>query len=219
MTRPSIEFLRYFLGLRSPTTSLTIAEQSLLKRLASNRKCVIEVGVHEGATSAVLATSISSDGNLWLVDPFFCHTRPERLFRMSYSNYIAHRSVQPWRGRVRFVRKTSIAAAEQVKLNSLAELIFIDADHSYPAVLADFIAWATHLSTDGLFAFHDSRMCAARPDLAKSDGPVRLVDEILRGEHGKWELATAVDSISVLRVGATARSRSAARWNSLPPPL
>jgi predicted O-methyltransferase YrrM len=205
MTRPSFEFLRYLLRQRGPASSLTAAERDLLGKLALGNGCVVEVGVFEGATSAVLANALAADGCLWLIDPFYRDTRPERLFRLSFSNHIASRSVRPWRSRVRFVKEASVTAAAQVKLNCPADLIFIDADHSYPAVRADFTAWSPLLSIGGLLAFHDSRMCAARPDLVKSDGPVQLVDEILRGEHGNWELATAVDSISVLRVATTAR--------------
>ena len=192
-------------GVINSSSSLTAAERDLLGKLALGNRCVVEVGVFEGATSAVLANALGMDGCLWLIDPFYRDTRPEKLFRISFSNHIASRSVRPCQGRVRFVKEASVTAASQVKLNNPAGLIFIDADHSYRAVRADFIAWSPLLSIGGLLAFHDSRMCAARPDLVKSDGPVQLVDEILRGEHGNWELATAVDSLSVLRVATAAR--------------
>ena len=199
MTRPSFEFLRYLAGRRGPASALTSPERALLRELAHGRRSVVEVGVYEGATSAVLANAIAPDGRLWLVDPFSRDTRPERWLGISYSSYIAHHSVSPWPDRVRFVQETSIAAAAKVQLNGPAELIFIDADHAYSAVKADFIAWHPHLAEGGSIAFHDSRMCPARPDLAEFDGPVRLMEEILRGDHGDWILAHAADSISVIR--------------------
>ena len=138
-------------------------------------------------------------GRLWLVDPYVHGTRPERLLGLSFAEHIARRSVNRWAGRVRFVRLTSIAAARQLALDSPADLIFIDADHSYEAVRGDFLAWVPHLAPDGVIAFHDSRPCPARPDLDAATGPVRLVQEILRGEHGSWQLVAEADSICAVR--------------------
>lgn len=205
MTRPSFEFLRYLLRQRRAESSLTNAEQNLLRELALGSQCVVEVGVYEGATSAILANALAADGCLWLIDPYYRYTRPEKLLRLSFSNYIAIRSVMAWRDRVRFVKEESVSAAAQISLRVPADLIFIDADHSYSAVKADFKAWSPHLSAGGLLAFHDSRMCTARPDLVESDGPVRLVGEIFRGDYGNWEPAAAVDSISVFRSAADVR--------------
>jgi len=172
--------------------------------MAAGRRCVVEVGVFEGATSAVLAKAIASDGRLWLVDPFYRHTRLERLIGISFSRHIARRSVRSWRDRVRFVRLASVIAAREIVLDYPADLIFIDADHSYEAVRADFMAWSPQLAVQGLLAFHDSRPCEARPELTGSDGPVRLVEELLQGDYGNWALAAAIDSISVLKRGTRA---------------
>ena len=202
MSRPAIEFLLYLLGRRGATTVLTDAESRLLARLAGGCRSVVEVGVHQGATSARLAAAMAAAGRLWLVDPYSRHTWPERLLGLSFAEHVARRSVRPWADRVRFVRSTSVAAARDVELPSPAELIFIDADHSYRAVRDDFRAWAPHLAPGGAIAFHDSRRCPARPELDEGTGPVRLVDEILRREHGAWSLAAEADSISVFRRAA-----------------
>lgn len=206
MTRPSFEFLRYLLRQRRAESSLTFAERNLLRELALGNQCVVEVGVHEGATSAILANALAGHGCLWLIDPYYRHTRPERLLGLSFSNYIAIRSVRAWSDRVRFVKEESVSAAARISLIVPADLIFIDADHSYSAVLADFKAWSPLLSAGGLLAFHDSRMCGARPDLAASDGPVRLVGEMMRGDHGNWKLVAAADSISVFRAADGTRA-------------
>ena len=199
MSRPSVEFLRYLLRLRGAETTLTAAESRWLITCARGSRYVVEVGVYEGATSARLAAAIEPSGRLWLIDPYFRHTRPERLLGFSFSRFIARRSVRPWAHRVRFVLRTSIAAANEIVLDPPADLIFVDADHSYPAVRADFLAWAPHLAPAGTIAFHDSRCCPARPDLDAATGPVRLVDEILRGDHGPWSLAGQADSIAAFR--------------------
>jgi predicted O-methyltransferase YrrM len=199
VSRPAIDFLLYLLGIRKAYTALTMAESRLLAALAAGRGCIVEVGVHEGVTSAKLAAAMASTGRLWLVDPYVLHTRPERLLGFSFAEHIARRQLRPWARKVRFVRQTSIAATRELTLESQAELIFIDADHSYGAAREDFLAWSPHLAAGGALVFHDSRRCPARPDLDAETGPVRLVDEILRGEHGAWSLIASADSAAAFR--------------------
>jgi predicted O-methyltransferase YrrM len=214
MSRPSIDALLCLLGLRQPRTAVTAAEGRLLADLASGRGCVVEVGVYQGVTSSKLAAAIAPGGCLWLVDPFCRDTRPERLLGVSFNERIARRGVRPWAGRVRFVRLPSIAAAAMLAAEHPVELIFIDADHSYRAVRDDFLAWSRLLAADGVLAFHDSRRCPARPELDATTGPVQLVDEMLRGEHGAWSLVAEADSVAAIRRGGAG---SADHGTALPP--
>ena len=199
MTRPIAQFLRYLAGLRVAHSNLTAPEREILWRLSNGARSVVEVGVYEGATSAILAQAIAPEGTLWLVDPFFRHTRPEKWLSFSYDEFIARRSVRRWRDRTRFVRELSVEAARKLRLDAPADLVFIDADHSYAAVRDDFIAWRGHLRDGGAIAFHDSRPCDARRDLQPSDGPVRLIAEIADGRHGAWRPVETADSITVVR--------------------
>lgn len=198
MARHSIEFLKYLMGLRGPRTTLTAAETGLLRSLAAGAGCAVEVGVYEGATSAVLAAAIAPEGELYLVDPYFLDVRLEKWLGFSFTGFVARRSVRPWSRRARFVRATSLDAARSLPLHQPADLIFIDAVHSYEAVRDDMLAWAPKLAPNGVLAFHDSRCCAARPDLTPDTGPVRLMDEVRRGLHGPWRLAGEADSLTAL---------------------
>jgi hypothetical protein len=103
----TVSFLLFLAGLRGARTSLTSAEQGLLARLARESRSTVEVGVYEGATSAVLAASLPLGGRLVLVDPFEPALKVERLFRFSCPQFIALRMVRPWRDQVRFVRARS----------------------------------------------------------------------------------------------------------------
>jgi len=194
----TLEFLRYLAGRRGPRTSLTAAEQGLLRTLAARRQNVIEVGVYEGATSAVLAAAIDPAGRVLLVDPFEPALKIERLLRFSCPRLIARRAVRPWRRRVRFVRTRSVEAASLLGSERPAELIFIDADHRYEAVREDFLTWRALLAPGGRIAFHDSRPCPARPDLGPETGPVRLMEEIDAGALGDWHEVDGADSITVV---------------------
>jgi predicted O-methyltransferase YrrM len=211
LRRPTIDALLCLLHLRPPETTLTAAEGELLARLAAGRRSVVEVGVYQGVTSARMAAAMAVEARLWLVDPFLPATRPEHLLGFALNERIARRSVRRWRDRVHFLRLSSLAAAARWEAEAgLVDLVFLDADHSYGAVLDDFMAWSALLAPDGLVAFHDSRRCPARPELDAATGPVRLVDEILDGQHGAWTFGAEADSIAVFRrseVMADARSR------------
>jgi hypothetical protein len=90
-------------------------------------------------------------------------------------------------------------AAMHKEFFKTCDLIFIDARHDYDSVLADFRAWQSNLSERGKIAFHDSRICTARPDLDLTNGVVKLLKEIEAGLHGPWTVLNAVDSISVIQ--------------------
>jgi predicted O-methyltransferase YrrM len=203
---PTLDFLRTLLLRRGAATSLTDAESRLLVTLARGRRSLVEVGVFQGATSARLAAAMSPTGSLWLVDPYDRRLRLERLLGLSYNEHIARRTLRPWSGRVHWLRRASTVAAREIDLAWPAELIFVDADHSDAAVRDDFLAWSPHLAPAGILAFHDSRRCPARPDLDATTGPVRLVEEILRGEHGSWSLCAEADSIAAFQRGPASPS-------------
>jgi MMP 1-O-methyltransferase len=202
VSRPAVDFVFYLLGRRAARSSVTAAESGLLTTLACGRRCVVEVGVYQGATSARLAAAMAPGGCLWLVDPYRHETRWERLLGFSADRHIARRTVRPWADRVRFVRRTGATAARELAFEPPPELIFVDADHSYAAVREDFLAWTPHLAAGGVVALHDSRPCPARPDLDATTGPVRLAAEILDGAHGDWTLAAEADSIAAFRRGS-----------------
>jgi len=198
----TLNFLKFLLHLRGPSTSVSPPEQRLLSDLAANRTCIIEVGVFEGATSQMLCKAMDPNGKLYLVDPFIPEVRVERLLNVSFAQKIATKAVEPWRDRLEFVRQPSVKAAATLKLGRQADLIFIDARHDYASVLEDFRAWAPRLDKSATMAFHDSRQCPARPDIGPDDGPVRLMREIERGEHGAWSITAQADSVTTIHAAS-----------------
>jgi predicted O-methyltransferase YrrM len=204
VARYSIEFLRYLAGLRGPRSTLTPVETELLRSLAAGKECAVEVGVFEGVTSAVMAEALAPTGALYLVDPYTLGARLEKWLGISFTSHVARRSVRPWRQRVRFIRETSLEASRSLAIHRPADLIFIDADHSYDAVRSDFQAWAPKLAPGGVLAFHDSRRCAARQDLSpETAGPVRLMDELRGGLFGVWRIVAEADSVTAVSAGSS----------------
>lgn len=117
------------------------------------------------------------------------------------AQHIATAQTRPYCEKVRFIRKTSVEAAQNFKYAKKSDLIFIDARHDYSSVEEDFRIWRSMLAEDGIIAFHDSCPCLARPNLAAATGPVRLMREIEAGEHGNWNVVNRVDSITVVQKG------------------
>jgi predicted O-methyltransferase YrrM len=198
----TVNFLKLVVGLRKPETSVSAAEHALLADLARGKRCIVEVGVFQGATSRVFCQEMSPDGTLYLVDPFFPEVRLERLLNVSFNRWVAAKSVEPWRGRSQFVREPSVQAAGKLSLEGKADLIFIDARHDYESVLEDFRCWSPMLAPGAPMAFHDSNPCPARPELGENEGPVRLMRQIERGEHGAWQVVGHADSVTIVKAQA-----------------
>lgn len=201
--RYSFELLRYIFGLRAAATALTADERNFIGRLVESRKRLVEVGVHEGATSAVLCARTPPYADVLLVDHYPARGRFERLVGISGARWIAGRTVRRWKGKVRFVELPSLAAASLIAGESAPDFVFIDADHAYEAARADFRAWGGLLQIGGTICLHDSAPCSMRSDLSASTGPVRVATDVQNGHYGDWELLAVVDSISAfLKLGS-----------------
>jgi predicted O-methyltransferase YrrM len=84
---------------------------------------------------------------------------------------------------VQIVKSTTVEAAK--KFSDLrCDFLFIDADHGYCGVRADFDAWSCKLNQDAILSFHDSNL----------PGVSRLLSEIT-----DWEEFDRVDTLSVWR--------------------
>lgn len=179
-------------GLRPPAAEHTEAEGRLLQRFAAGSKCAVELGVAEGGSAWEIRQVLADDGVLYLVDPYL----PGRLFGVNMSSLVAHRLVRSVpRGKVEWVRKFSADAARG--WDKSIDFLFIDANHSYEAVLEDWNAWTPHLRVGASVALHDARVFTSgwtHP----SDGPVLLVRRLTRLTDS-FSIVDEVDSTVVLR--------------------
>ena len=198
MKSQHLEFFKFLSGLREAYTSDTQSEIELLSNLSRGKDQIIEVGVFEGVASRAICKTMNPAGKLYLVDPYFSSLKLEKLLKISFTEHIAKQTVKHWKSQVKFVKMTSMEAANSLKFDSGVDLIFIDARHDYESVLEDFNSWSPLLGKNGIIAFHDSHVCAVRPDLHEDVGPVRLAREISEGKHGNWKVVKVVDSITVV---------------------
>jgi predicted O-methyltransferase YrrM len=195
----TVNFLKFLVGLRKPATSVTPEERHYLADLVRGKRCIVEVGVFEAATSQVFCNEMDAAGKLYLVDPFFPEVRVERLLNVSFTRWVATHAVRPWQERVEFIRQPSHLAAAALPLQGKSDFIFIDARHDYDSVRQDFECWAPMLAAGAVMAFHDSHPYPGRPEIDPNDGPARLMREIGDGKYGPWQIVGHADSVTAVR--------------------
>jgi len=139
------------LGIQRPRPQHSPQEAEALRRWARGRRSLVEVGVAEGASAAVLRSVMHEEGDLFLVDPFHLSRNP--FFNTGL--VAALRTVnRVKRGRVHLIKATSLEAAS--RWDRSLDPVFIDADHRYEAVRADWLAWSRFVVPGGVVLFHDA---------------------------------------------------------------
>jgi predicted O-methyltransferase YrrM len=189
-----VHFLGYKLGLVQAETSVTTSEWSCIASHASGRQCLVEIGVWHGVTTRRLRAVMAPDGVLYAVDPY-----PVGGVGVSMPRHIARSEVgRVSNGRVEWVRQTGANAARWLaaRLTGRIEFIFIDGDHSYDGLRADWDGWSGLVAPGGSIALHDSRSSPLRK--IDDAGSVRFTNKIILGDS-RYQVADLVDSLTVLR--------------------
>jgi predicted O-methyltransferase YrrM len=183
----AVRWVRYRLGRLPAETQTTDAERSCLARYAAGRRCVVELGVMHGVTTALLRRAIAADGVVVGIDPH----RPGRL-GVSFERLVAQREVALSRGgRVVLLRRRSDEAAPDWR--DPIDMLFIDADHSWDAIARDWRDWTPHVVVGGVVALHDSRRVVGRADFDS----VRFTNDVVLRDP-RFRVDETVDSLTVL---------------------
>ena len=191
--RPLPHLLLWLAGVRAAETQTTARERAALAGRAAGRARIVEIGVWHGVTTAVLRRAMAPDAVLWAVDPF-----PAGRLRISLQRPIARAELRRIQnGRVRWIRSTGEEAAATYRRENTppADVVFIDGDHSYAGLLADWHAWSPLVAPGGVVCLHDSRSTAARR--IDDAGSVRATAEVVR-QDGRFELLEEVDSLTIV---------------------
>lgn len=182
-----------WLGLRPALAQHTDAEHAALKRWATNRRCLVEIGVAEGVSALALREAMARDGRLCLIDPFHL----SRVPALNFMKRAARRAVASCpRGEVVWIDSFSYDAAR--KWDTPVDLLVIDGDHSERGVQRDWDDWSRFVVPKGVVIFHDARIFEGGWTTPEY-GPVRLVDRLFRsGGIPGWEIVQEVHSLVVL---------------------
>lgn len=186
-------FLKWKVGLAQAETQTTAGERECLARHASSRRVLAEVGVWHGVTTARLRRAMAADGVLYAVDPY-----PVGRLGFNVQRQIARHEVSRVpNGRVEWMRTTGAKAAHALAdaTRGRLEFVFIDGDHSYEGLQADWIGWSALVASGGIVALHDSRPCPARP--IHDAGSVRFTAEVIRRDP-RFTVIDEQDSLTVL---------------------
>ena len=136
---------------------------------------------------------MAPSAELWAVDPY----QVGRL-GVSFPRLIARGEVQEVEnGTVRWVQ-TSGAEAAKVWSNEGRpgpDFMFIDGDHSWEGIAADWEAWSPLVAPGGRIALHDSRSTPERP--IDDAGSVRFTRTVIANDP-RFRVCAEVDSLTVL---------------------
>jgi predicted O-methyltransferase YrrM len=190
----TLHFLFWKMGLAPADTQTTEAERAALARYAGDSRRLVEIGVWHGVTTTILRRAMAADAILFAVDPFF----PGRL-GFSVQKLIAHGEVNRQnKGTVRWLETTGVGAAEVLRTagEDPIDFIFIDGDHSYEGLKADWEAWRPLIARGGTVALHDSRSTATRS--IDGAGSVRFTAEVIKNDSD-FRVVDEIDSLTVLR--------------------
>lgn len=127
----------------------------MILRYSRDARVICEIGCYEGKTSVALA--LNTTGMVYSIDPFF----PGRL-GICYTEWVAR--IHRWREGVRnlvFLKGLSVEVGPTFDLP--IDFLFIDADHSYEAIKADWKEWFPKLRRNGFVALHDAKPAVNSP--------------------------------------------------------
>ncbi len=134
---------------------LTARERVVLNRLASRKETILEIGSYIGASACCFGTAMKKYGfgRVFCIDTWNNDAMTEGN-RDTYTEFLKNTAsfaqfIIPVRG-----FSTEVVEQITVKTNQV-DLLFIDGDHSYEGVKADWDAYKGFLKGGSIVVFHD----------------------------------------------------------------
>lgn len=154
---------------------------------------VAELGVREGTTMKHLLNQCRGlvyylGVDLWEPQPD--NDGPEDYMGVPhFRNYRAALEIQQdWErdhhifgARVELIKGHTLEVAKTIK-DRFFDLVFVDADHGYPACKNDILAWKPKVKSEGILCGHDYHW----PTVRKSVQECLVVNEVMEGENHIW---------------------------------
>ena len=171
---------------------ISFEEATLLYELARRvtRGCIVEVGSYRGRSAVALGRG-SLDGHgvpIYAIEPHeeFTGVLGGKFGSADRGAFYKAMLDTSCYDIVRLLNVASKIVAPN--WDKQVSLLWIDGDHTYEAVKADFECWAPHLTADALIAFDDTK----NPRL----GPKQLIKELV--EEKGFEEKRKVGKVTVL---------------------
>ena len=159
-------------SLRIPS-HLTPRERLALMTLARQERVqvIVEIGSYLGASAAAFAAGAKFDSVIYCIDTWNNDEMTDEQ-RDTFSDFLVN--TRRFSSKIVPVRGRSTDRQITNKIRDCAksvDLLFIDADHSYQGVLADWKAYRPMLSANAIIAVHD---------IGWAEGVQRVVEEEIR---------------------------------------
>lgn len=187
-----LHLIKTIIKIDTPITQTSSVEQHLIKKYTQNKLTAVEIGVFEAVNTALIAESLSDNGKLYAIDPFF-----KVSLGFSYQKIISYKNIKRANQQKKIIWLEGLSDLMVDKVPMGIDFIFIDGDHSFEAVKKDFELYQKKLSKDGVIAIHDAALF--ENGWTKADwGPVRLINEIVI-PSGNWQIVDTVDSLVIIK--------------------
>ena len=155
----------------------------------------VEIGCMDGFSTAHLLEA-TKQMHLTTIDPFIPDSMAPNLIGQK-DRFLAN--VEPWKDRVTLIEDYSQNVV--MTFNKHIQFLFIDGDHTYPAVMRDFDQWVPFLETGGILAMHDSRMLRHQDEKRAKfhPGPSQVATDNVYGKPERWEILGETWALTVAR--------------------
>lgn len=185
--RPRLYNRLHALGFVDSHSQTHPEERACLCRHIATAKTAVEIGTFMGLTAAELSHALPAEATLYCVDPYLgCEAMQQIALR-----HIARTGVA---SKVSMVRADSVSAS--ASLPAQVDFFFVDGDHSYKGLAADWKIVRQLLKPGGIAAFHDT---ARSPEaLVHLGGSIRYFEEVIAHDPEFTHLET-VHSLNVIR--------------------
>lgn len=160
-------------GVKTYSNREALDELARLAGRVAKAKAIVEVGVYRGGSLKTIADAAKA--HVWGIDTWGLEgaysSGSESPTKYGIANMEAAKKLLAGCENVTLTRAFSADAARAWDGPAIG-MLYVDAEHTYDAVLADFAAWLPHLASKAVVAFDD---CTDKPEHA---GVRRAVVEI-----------------------------------------
>ncbi|MBI4708036.1 MAG: class I SAM-dependent methyltransferase [Candidatus Omnitrophica bacterium] len=154
--------------------------------LSAKEPVVVEIGSWLGKSSVILGKGLKKKkaGKLFCIDPF--DASGDKIGEEDYHRRAERLGIPLVEKFIRNLKKCGVFEYVEIlqgkswefsgEWNKEVDFLFIDGDHSYEAVLRDYLDWGKFVKKGGFIGFHDVAMNPEEKSVYQ-DGPWRVVKD------------------------------------------
>jgi predicted O-methyltransferase YrrM len=190
LRRPRVLNFLHAVRLAKPTSQTTEVELKALEKYAREARAALEIGSSQGVSAARIAAALPDECLLYCVDPW---PPSNGNVNPCYSVFARHIHRAGLTSKVRVLQKVSAEVRDL--LPDQLDFIFVDGDHSWAGVEADWNLVRNKLRIGGIVCLHDSLVPPDEP--RRQPDSVRFYNEIISAD-GHFRTIDQIHSLAVL---------------------